>query len=84
MKNVYEVLRQKEQELVTLQKHVEALRVVAPLLHEEVPAQTAVVSSGNITPVTLPVTNTAPAVNSVPAPTNAPASGWDSTAKRWP
>jgi hypothetical protein len=44
MKNVYEVLRQKEQELVTLQKHVEALRVVAPLLHEEVPAPSAVVS----------------------------------------
>jgi hypothetical protein len=81
MKNVYEVLRQKEQELVTLQKHVEALRVVAPLLHEEVPTVAATVS---ISSVPTPAPSTAPAVNSAPAPTNTPASGWDSTAKRWP
>jgi hypothetical protein len=48
MKNVYEVLRQKEQELVTLQKHVEALRVVAPLLHEEVPTVAATVSISSV------------------------------------
>ena len=35
MKNVYEVLRQKEMELTRLEKEVEALRVVAPLLSEE-------------------------------------------------
>ena len=35
MKNVYEVLRQKELELSRLEKEVEALRVVAPLLSEE-------------------------------------------------
>ena len=34
MKNVYEVLRQKELEVSRLQKEVEALRVVAPLLDE--------------------------------------------------
>ena len=35
MKNVYEVLRQKEMELTRLEKEVEALRLVAPLLNEE-------------------------------------------------
>ncbi len=35
MKNVYEVLRQKELELTRLEKEVEALRVAAPLLSEE-------------------------------------------------
>ena len=34
MKNVYEVLRQKEMELTRLEKEVEALRLVAPLLSE--------------------------------------------------
>jgi hypothetical protein len=32
MKDVYEVLRQKELEVLRLQKEVEALRVAAPLL----------------------------------------------------
>ena len=32
MKNVYEVLRQKEMELTRLEQEVEALRLVAPLL----------------------------------------------------
>src|SRR5260370_41340851 len=35
MKNVYEVLRQKEMELTRLEKEVEALRLGAPLLSEE-------------------------------------------------
>ena len=35
MKNVYEVLRQKEMEMTRLEKEVEALRLVAPLLSEE-------------------------------------------------
>ena len=35
MKNVYEVLRQKELELARLEKEVEAFRVAAPLLSEE-------------------------------------------------
>jgi hypothetical protein len=34
MKNVYEVLRQKELEISRLKKEVEALRVAAPLLSE--------------------------------------------------
>ena len=35
MKNVYEVLRQKELELARLEKEVEALRVAATLLSDE-------------------------------------------------
>jgi hypothetical protein len=35
MKNVYEVLRQKELEVSRLEKEVEALRVAAPLLSED-------------------------------------------------
>jgi hypothetical protein len=35
MKNVYEVLRQKELEVSRLEEEVEALRVVAPLLSED-------------------------------------------------
>lgn len=92
MKNVYEVLRQKEQELTTLQKHVEALRVVAPLLHEDIPAaQSAVQTITQVPqlqttpPVTVPVTSPVMTSNG-PEVVNAPAvaSGWDATAKRWP
>ena len=35
MKNVYEVLRQKELEVSRLEKEVEALRIVAPILSED-------------------------------------------------
>ncbi|HKU20908.1 MAG TPA: hypothetical protein VJQ50_07830 [Terriglobales bacterium] len=35
MKNVYEVLREREAQLRQVQMEVEALRVVAPLLSEE-------------------------------------------------
>jgi hypothetical protein len=35
MKNIYEVLRHKETEIERLKKEVQALRIVAPLLEEE-------------------------------------------------
>jgi len=35
MKNIYEVLRQKEQEIRRLEKEIEALRVVLPMLAED-------------------------------------------------
>jgi hypothetical protein len=82
MKNVYEVLRQKELELSRLEKEVEALRVAAPLLSEDKEA-------GNDNKPTLAATSTQqpiripqPAVNS--APQAARAAGWEDTAKRWP
>ena len=70
MKNVYEVLRQKELELSRLEKEVEALRVAAPLLVADGAAE-----SDN--QPTLPR-----AVNDTPQPDH---SGWqDSGRKQWP
>jgi len=84
MKNVYEVLRQKELELARLEKEVEALRVVAPLLSEEnaalandAPKPTLAAAAGQ-QPIRIPQ----PAVNATPQP--ARAAGWEDTAKRWP
>ncbi len=82
MKNVYEVLRQKELELSRLEKEVEALRVAAPLLSEDK-------ESGNDKP-TLTSAPTAQQPIRIPQPTvnvapqAARAAGWEDTAKRWP
>lgn len=87
MKNVYEVLRQKELELARLEKEVEALRVAAPLLSEDKPEMlaeatnnkpTLTASSAPQQPIRIPQ----PAVNSAPQP--ARAAGWEDSAKRWP
>jgi hypothetical protein len=83
MKNVYEVLRQKELELTRLEKEVEALRVAAPLLSDEKeqlaeapkPSLTATVPQ----PVRIP-----PVVAAQAAPIPARAAGWEDAAKRWP
>ncbi len=87
MKNVYEVLRQKEMELTRLEKEVEALRLVAPLLSEEKESIADVMKSALPTAVGGP--QSAPrmpvaAPPSVPAPQPVRAAGWDETAKRWP
>ena len=85
MKNVYEVLRQKELELARLEKEVEALRVAAPLLSDdkEAGAETATTVK--------PTLATAPAPQQpirIPQPAvaqpTARAAGWEDTAKRWP
>ena len=86
MKNVYEVLRQKEMELTRLEKEVEALRLVAPLLSEEKevvaemakPALATAVNGPQTTRIPVPTTPT------IPAPQPVRAAGWDDTAKRWP
>ena len=86
MKNVYEVLRQKELELARLEKEVEALRVAAPLLSDDKEATSE-------TPVPKPTLAAAPAPQQpirIPQPAVAQvqpaarAAGWDDTAKRWP
>lgn len=86
MKNVYEVLRQKELELARLEKEVEALRVAAPLLSDDKEAalEVPVTKPSIATPPTgqQPIRIPAPAVN-VAAP-SARAAGWEDTAKRWP
>ena len=82
MKNVYEVLRQKELELTRLEKEVEALRVAAPLLSEE---------KESISEAPKPTLTTPQQPIRIPAPVaaqavNPPArvAGWEDAAKRWP
>ena len=84
MKNVYEVLRQKELELTRLEKEVEALRIAAPLLSEEGLAEATnnkptLASTAQQPPIRIPQPA---AVNASPQP--ARAAGWEDTAKRWP
>ena len=87
MKNIYEVLRQKEMELTRLEKEVEALRLVAPLLSDEKeglsevskPALAAAVNGPHPT-----ARIAVPAPPAIPAPQPVRAAGWEDTAKRWP
>ncbi len=86
MKNVYEVLRQKEMELTRLEKEVEALRLVAPLLSDEKElssdiAKPALAAAVNAQPSTtrIPVST-----SSIAAPQPVRAAGWEDTGKRWP
>ncbi len=83
MKNVFEVLRQKEMELARLEKEVEALRVAAPLLSDE-KEQSADAPKPTLTatpqqPIRIP----APVAAQAAAPA-ARAAGWEDAAKRWP
>lgn len=71
MKNVYEVLRQKELELSRAEKEVEALRVAAPLLSEDDEADND----------DKPTLASSIAVNATPQPDH---SGWEARAKRRP
>ena len=87
MKNVYEVLRQKEMELTRLEKEVEALRLVAPLLSEEKEALSEMTKSvlpaavnGPQATARIPV----PTTPTIPPPQPVRAAGWEETAKRWP
>jgi hypothetical protein len=88
MKNVYEVLRQKEMELTRLEKEVEALRLVAPLLSEEKESMSEMAKPSLATAVGGPQTTTAripvPTTPTIPAPQPVRAAGWEDTAKRWP
>ena len=87
MKNVYEVLRQKELELARLEKEVEALRVAAPLLSDDKEAGSDVTTAKP----TLATANPAPQQPiRIPQPQAAPvqpparAAGWEDSATRWP
>lgn len=85
MKNVYEVLRQKEMELTRLEKEVEALRLVAPLLSEE---KEIAAEGKSALPTAVngpqPARMAVPSSPSIPAPQPVRAAGWEDTAKRWP
>ena len=84
MKNVYEVLRQKELELARLEKEVEALRVAAPLLSDEkeasleMPKPTIAATSAQ-QPIRIPSP-----VAAQPVSPPGRAVGWEEAAKRWP
>ena len=88
MKNVYEVLRQKELELTRLEKEVEALRIAAPLLSEEKESMSETSALGKSTGATpipqQPLRVPQPAVASAAARDSARPTGWEETAKRWP
>ncbi len=83
MKNVYEVLRQKELELTRLEKEVEALRVAAPLLSEEkesmMDAPKPSLTAPSPQPVRIP-----PAVAAQTSQPQSRVAGWEDAAKRWP
>jgi hypothetical protein len=70
MKNVYEVLRQKELEVARLRDEVEALRIAAPLLEGEE------VGSDHKPRLASSAANATPQADR--------AAGWDDRAKRWP
>jgi hypothetical protein len=87
MKNVYEVLRQKEMELTRLEKEVEALRLCAPLLSEEKEPMSDLAKPALATAVNGPQPTTRIPVSasaSIPAPQPVRAAGWEDTGKRWP
>ena len=46
MKNIYDVMRQKELEIERLKKEIEALRVVAPMLEDKEPSREIAASQG--------------------------------------
>ena len=82
MKDVYELLRQKELEISRLEIEVEALRIVAPLLSDDgefgddnQPTSTRLPAPSQ--PVQVPQ-----AVNAFPQPEHSPE--WKETAKGWP
>ncbi len=85
MKNVYEVLRQKELELTRLEKEVEALRVAAPLLSDEkeviaeAPKPTLTAAAPPQQPLRIPAPVAAQAASQP-----ARVAGWEDAAKRWP
>jgi len=85
MKNVYEVLRQKEMELTRLEQEVEALRLVAPLLSEEKENLSDLPKPALATAVNGPQPTARVATpTTLPAPQPVRAAGWEDTAKRWP
>jgi hypothetical protein len=86
LKNVYEVLRQKEMELTRLEKEVEALRLVAPLLSEEKEITSDMPKVALPTAVNGPQPTARIPIPTTPLPTPQPvrAAGWEESAKRWP
>jgi hypothetical protein len=81
MKNVYEVLRQRELEILQLEKEVGALRVIAPLLAEDKQDEATVTAAS--APAGIPIQRFA-APASAPGATQARPTGPEGSAQRWP
>jgi hypothetical protein len=82
MKDLYEVLRQKEQEFKRLGKEIEALRVTAALLAEGKP-ETVSAESNKAAAATSNPSGTRPlAATGVEAGGNG--NGWEEAPARWP
>jgi hypothetical protein len=81
MKDVYELLRQKELEISTLRIEVEALRIVAPLLSDDNQVDDNKLTSVRSTAPSAPI-RVAQAANANPQPEHAPE--WQEKAKGWP
>jgi hypothetical protein len=90
MKNVYEVLRQKELELTRLEKEVEALRVAAPLLSDdkdsaaELEHNKPTLAGTVLTQQPIRIPQPAAAAAGGGSAQTARAAGWEDSAKRWP
>ena len=87
MKNVYEVLRQKELEMARLEKEVEALRVAAPLLSDDKDISSDTVAKPTLAPAVASATQQPiriPQPQVAAQQPTARAAGWDDSAKRWP
>ena len=82
MKDIYELLRQKELEISRLEIEVEALRIVAPLLSEN--QEVGHDDQPNARSSTAPSqpTRVPKAVNANPQPEHA--AEWKETVKSWP
>jgi hypothetical protein len=78
MKDICEILRQKELDVSRLQKEVEALRVAAPLLFADREAEEH--NQSNLPGSTAPQPINPQAENN---PQQAQASAWGDRAKRW-
>jgi len=50
MKNIYDVMRQKELEIERLKKEIEALRVVAPMLEDKEPSREIAIAASPAKP----------------------------------
>ena len=82
MKDIYELLRQKELEISKLEIEVEALRVVAPLLSEnQAVSHDDQPTAGSPTTASQP-TRVPKAVNANPQPEHA--AEWKEKVKSWP
>jgi len=68
MKNIYEVLRQKEAELQQLQKEVEALRVAAELLADDYDSHKDATPRASTGSAPVPVSAARPSTGNVASP----------------